>query len=288
MRGELKALQGYRHTSEHVFSALASGYQSSHILESLKNGVKLEEISKYLDENGYPRSATRYGSQDAGSVSSLAHTEGSPSMGWARPADSARDADAEDVASTSAAPESSIGDNDVDMDTPYDVSQWTTVTTDVALLERLMASYFCWEYPIFANISKAGFMHDYSKGRERYCSSFLVNSILALGCRFLHRSQNPVDHEIRRLTAGDLFSREAERLLALEHGRPSLMTVQGLGILSTNEASCGTSTKSWEYSRQSIRMAVEMGLHLPVSQEISSTENNVRTATFWGAFSLDQ
>lgn len=31
---------------------------------------------------------------------------------------------------------------------------WTTVTSDTELIEHFLALYFCWEYPIFASLSK--------------------------------------------------------------------------------------------------------------------------------------
>lgn len=61
---------------------------------------------------------------------------------------------------------------------------WTDITSDIDLVWHLLALYFCWEYPIFASLSKENFLNDFKDGRPRYCSPMLVNALLALGCRF--------------------------------------------------------------------------------------------------------
>ncbi|KAI3400743.1 hypothetical protein diail_1952 [Diaporthe ilicicola] len=60
-----------------------------------------------------------------------------------------------------------------------------------------------------------------------------------------------------------------------------------LGIMSIREASCGRDSESWYYAGQSIRLAVEMGLHRVRDDSGSSDEVAVQAATFWGAFALD-
>ncbi|XWW94576.1 hypothetical protein V2A60_002521 [Cordyceps javanica] len=162
---------------------------------------------------------------------------------------------------------------------------WTSITGDVNLVHHLLALYFCWEYPTFASLSKEHFLRDFQDGRHRYCSPILVNALLALGCRF---STQPKTREFPNdpYTSGDHFFKEALRLLNSEPDQHSLTVIQALGIMSIREASCGRDSESWYYSGQSIRLAIEMGLHL--SQESGDIdEMAVRSATFWGAFALD-
>jgi hypothetical protein len=167
---------------------------------------------------------------------------------------------------------------------------WTQVTSDGDLVEHLMALYFCWEYPTFASLSKGHFLDDFRAGRRRHCSSLLVNAILAVGCRFSTQANarvNPDDSN----TAGDHFFAEALRLLGQEKSQHTVTTVQALGLMSIREASCGRSTESIYYAGQSVMIAVEMGLHLESQSgggDHASLDNAVKSATFWGAFSLDQ
>ncbi|KAH7018227.1 fungal-specific transcription factor domain-containing protein [Microdochium trichocladiopsis] len=163
--------------------------------------------------------------------------------------------------------------------------RWTLVTRDAALVQHLLALYFCWEYPTFASLSKEHFLTDFWASRPRFCSQILVNALLALGCRFSshpHTRADPNDP----YTSGDHFFKEALRLFHQEKNHHSLTTIQALGIMSIREASCGRDSESWYYAGQSMRLAFEMGLHY-VDQNGNEDEVAVQSATFWGAFALD-
>jgi hypothetical protein len=174
--------------------------------------------------------------------------------------------------------------NEPEMKSPS--GTWTSVTGDINLVQHLLALYFCWEYPTFASLSKEHFLRDFQDGRHRYCSPILVNALLALGCRFSTQPMtraNPSDP----YTSGDHFFKESQRLLHQETDHHSLTTIQALGIMSIREASCGRDSESWYFAGQSIRLAIEMGLHR-IHDEGDEDELAVQSATFWGAFALDQ
>ncbi|TAQ84972.1 hypothetical protein B7494_g6707 [Chlorociboria aeruginascens] len=167
---------------------------------------------------------------------------------------------------------------------------WTTVTNDEAFIEHLMTLYFCWEYPIFASLSKEHFLEAFKTGDETYCSSLLVNAMLSLGCRFSTQPESRTDPNNSN-TAGDHFFGEALRLLKEMDDCHTMTTIQALSLMSLREASCGRSSDSIFLSGQSIRLAIEMGLHKNAAQmpiEMDDEDDVVRAATFWGAFSLDQ
>lgn len=167
---------------------------------------------------------------------------------------------------------------------------WTRITNDGAFVEHLMALYFCWEYPTFASLNKEHFLEDMKTGNSRYCSPLLVNALLAVGCRFSSQPQARTDPNDSN-TAGDAFFAEAERLLEEESDHHSLTTIQALGLMSIREASRGRSSRGVFLSGQSIRLAIEMGLHFDVQDgpsDHAKVDHAVRSATFWGAFSLDQ
>ncbi|KAF6515275.1 hypothetical protein HZS61_005181 [Fusarium oxysporum f. sp. conglutinans] len=164
-------------------------------------------------------------------------------------------------------------------------SAWTAITNNINLILHLLALYFCWEYPVFAPLSKKHFLQDFRDGRHRYCSPLLVNALLALGCRF---STNLITrtHSEDPQSAGDHFFKESQRLFDQETDHHSLTTIQALGIMSIREASCGRGSESRYYAGQSIRLAFEMGLHRTPDNG-DKEELAVQLATFWGAFSLD-
>ncbi|KAK4156801.1 fungal-specific transcription factor domain-containing protein [Chaetomidium leptoderma] len=163
---------------------------------------------------------------------------------------------------------------------------WTKLTSDAGLVQHLLSLYFCWEYPTFASLSKEHFLEDFMQGRPRFCSSILVNALLALGCRFSNQPNTrsvPDDPH----TSGNHFFKECQRLYYQEQNHHKLTTIQALGIMSIREASCGRDSESWYYAGQSIRLAIEMGLHRIQEDSRDDDESAVQAATFWGAFALD-
>ena len=164
---------------------------------------------------------------------------------------------------------------------------WTKITEDSHLVRHLLSLYFCWEYPTFASLSKEHFLKDFQHGRERYCSAILVNALLALGCRFSSQP-NTRSKPDDPYTSGDHFFEECQRLFRQEEEHHNVTTIQALGIMSIREASCGRDSESWYYAGQSIRLAIEMGLHRISDTGGDEDEMAVQAATFWGAFALDQ
>jgi Fungal specific transcription factor domain len=121
-----------------------------------------------------------------------------------------------------------------------------------------------------------------NRGRAKYCSSLLVNAILALACQFSEREE-------ARGSIADHFFQEAKRLLMAEGENPCLTSVQALALMSLREAGCGHNSSGWMYSGRAFRMALDLGLNLQLEWEgLSPTETEVRKITFWGCFTLDK
>ncbi|GAB1735807.1 hypothetical protein NU219Hw_g5150t1 [Hortaea werneckii] len=184
------------------------------------------------------------------------------------------------------------------------ITSWTKVTDDPELVVHLLNMYFTWHYSYFTTLSKTLFYRDFllgkppatAKRKTFYCSSLLVNAMLALGCHFTSHSrarENPEDSA----TAGDHFFREAKRLIMEndEHEKPRLTTVQALALMSVREAGCGREAKGWVYSGMSFRMACDMGLNLDSGRLTKNKavsgdeeEEDVRRITFWGCYLFDK
>lgn len=176
----------------------------------------------------------------------------------------------------------------------FSVAQWTRVTDDEKLIGHLMTMYFTWHYAYFTTLPKHLFYRDYVRGRSsQYCSSLLVNAMLALGCHFSSwkgARENPDDSA----TAGDHFFKEAKRLILEhdEHEKAKLCTVQALALMSVREAGCGREGKGWVYSGMSFRMAYDLGLNVDVTMlganKLTEGEIDARRVTFWGCFLFDK
>ncbi|KKK14892.1 hypothetical protein P175DRAFT_0472874 [Aspergillus ochraceoroseus IBT 24754] len=174
------------------------------------------------------------------------------------------------------------------------VAQWTRVTDDEQLTSHLLTMYFTWHYPFFTTLSKELFYRDYVRGvSSQYCSSFLVNAMLALGCHFSSWPDAREDPD-NPATAGDHFFQEAKRLILDndELVNSKLCTVQALALMSVREAGCGREGKGWVYSGMSFRMAFDLGLNLESTslgtRDLGEEEVDARRITFWGCFLFDK
>jgi hypothetical protein len=302
MRSEIEHLREYQQQSKRILDALALNNQSKDILDQLQKGEGLESISKKLGTSAsssvydsLPYSASQHGMNYTQNVTNPSSTYHSPSAidDWydILPAP-------ESVESARYLGQQVILGDELDSEHPpthhgpkHHNQSWTAVTSDGALVEHLLALYFCWEYPIFAIVSKEHFTEDFRKGIRRYCSSMLVNALLALACRFSDRPSTRRNLD-DGTTSGDTFFEEAMRLFRAEDDHHNLTKIQALGVMSIREASCGRISESGFLSTQSICLAIEMGLHLDATdnfdEEDDDTEKAVREATFWGAMSLNE
>lgn len=166
---------------------------------------------------------------------------------------------------------------------------WTSVTNDLAFVEKLLVLYFTWSHPFYVLFSRECFYKDFRAGRDKYCSPLLVNAICAYACHLTDEPAGRTDPTNFR-TAGDHFFAEAKRLL-FEDETPSLTTTQALCIMSMREPSTGRDTSGFNYIGRCMRMCVELGLHLNNSASpalhLTPSEIEVRKVTFWGCFTVD-
>ncbi|KAI1503033.1 fungal-specific transcription factor domain-containing protein [Biscogniauxia marginata] len=179
---------------------------------------------------------------------------------------------------------------------------WTDVTKDREDVIHILNMYFNWHYPYFTTLSRSLFYRDFLRGKRNiaphktaYCSSLLVNAMLALGCHF---TDVPSAYAVAgdSWTKGDHFFAEAKRLIVDndEYEKPRLATVQALAMMSVREAGCGREAKGWVYSGMSFRMAQDLGLNLDIGgiksdhDNLDEQEIDARRVTFWGCFLFDK
>jgi hypothetical protein len=182
------------------------------------------------------------------------------------------------------------------------LQSWTTVTADTEVIVHLINLYFTYHHTFFMTISKSLFYRDFLLGkppnppkRTTYCSSLLVNAMLALGCHFTNSPMACSDPN-DPTTKGDAFFQEAKRLIVEndEYEKPRLTTVQALALMSVREAGCGREAKGWVYSGMSFRMAQDLGLNLDSGgmtankETMDEQEIDARRVTFWGCFLFDK
>lgn len=306
--------------ADHVLDQLRSGETLESITERLHTGKSTPSSTGILPSRGSvassshstarfgdpytdaPRSGLRTGSwPEWGGESSTAHSVAEATdpeaMTWSPEVDGTWHQQSGSSFHQEAPPETASGRTIFlgpgsyrNLQGPKFTEPWTTVTDDVEFVQHVMALYFCWEYPTFATLDQGTFLRDFRDGIPRYCSSLLVNAMLAVGCRCSTDYRARADPN-DRTTAGDHFFAEAVRIFEQQEDHHQLTTIQALGLMSIREASRGHTSSSIFYCGQSIRLAIEMGLHLDIGGgggDETISERIVRCATFWGAFSLDQ
>jgi hypothetical protein len=187
------------------------------------------------------------------------------------------------------------------------ISRWTDVSSDEPFLQGLLRTYFLHVYPLNPVLHKDVFLDDLLAGKEDFCSSLVVNSVLAAGSA---HSQTEIESRAR----GDEFRCEARRLWDIEkkqEARQRIITVQAAMILSAIHAAEGESRKSIEYWEQGVLVAETLDLfdepavvvgdavegeNYLVEDESASRQmmhkerrqkmKMARTATAWGVFGM--
>ncbi|GJN72230.1 hypothetical protein PLICBS_006302 [Purpureocillium lilacinum] len=122
------------------------------------------------------------------------------------------------------------------------LSRWTTVTADETLLNHLFALFWTWDHSLARILHREllldGLTADtQGPGRPdtRFCSEFLINSILAVSTSCFHKS----DDFRAAAPRGSSFADEAFRLLAVHQEQVEVSLMQGVAILSVHEMTFG-------------------------------------------------
>lgn len=262
MRTRIKELETRLQYSERIFRSLSKEAHITAVLRQLKEGDSTEKIYQYLASQQAADNDAIPHEQKYGGIS-VQSSEGSSSV--------------------------PTGGSSLNSETPeelnyYPTTLWTIVTTDFELVKQLHTLYFAWEHAVCSLFSKDHFVEDRDSGRHRYCSPLLVNIIAALGCKFSTRV------EIREVfDEGEKFYMEAEKLWQTRQDETSITTIQATALMSLWEAGKGQHRKGAFYSTQALSMAIEGCFHNdPVDDKQLRTTREVRSATFWGIFTLDQ
>ncbi|KAI8966706.1 hypothetical protein F5Y11DRAFT_307617 [Daldinia sp. FL1419] len=165
------------------------------------------------------------------------------------------------------------------------VSKWTNVTSDNYLLRRLLNSYLYYQHPWTAAFHMDSFIQDMITGRARYCSSLLVNSVLAAACHMCREVPDRTKFWVPQ-TLGYQFLAEAKRLWELEsqRGTRSLPTIQAAIILGIVALTTAMDKVGTSYLLQAMAMAEEMDLFSAHAGTENESARKVRALTAWGVY----
>jgi hypothetical protein len=156
---------------------------------------------------------------------------------------------------------------------------------------HLIDLYFTWEQPWYQIVDEDLF-RDSMAHRGRYFTPLLLYSILAMGSRFSDRVETRTDANDPN-TAGRFFFEQAKTLLHREMERPSLTTIQALGLIGMFYIATGADAAGWLHHGMANRLSLDMGLNLdPAAFEgavsMSPKEIQLRRQIYWTLYCHDK
>ncbi|KAG5940071.1 hypothetical protein E4U53_007672 [Claviceps sorghi] len=161
-------------------------------------------------------------------------------------------------------------------------SRWTLVPADDDVLRDLLGQYFIQEYVRITCFHKDQFLEDMVSGSIQFCSSLLVNAILALSC-YCYREA--VDEEKSRQLHGLGYEclAEAKKLWDREQEGPTrITTIQATMVLSVTLDVCSAKALGMKYTHAAVAMAVDQGLfRLSDAQRTSREVRRAGEFTAW-------
>ncbi|KAF5570420.1 nitrate assimilation regulatory nirA [Fusarium phyllophilum] len=163
-------------------------------------------------------------------------------------------------------------------------SKWTTVAVSDDKMRELIRAYFLQEYDWFTFFHKDYFLDDMISGSNTFCSSLLVNAVLAVGCQCRNYVNEPAEYWNPN-SLGYKFLEEARRLWIVEvtHNR-SLTTLQAALVLNTIVNMFDMDPLSSAFLVRSIEIAHELGLFEPTTYIMNKKLRNSYDLTAWSLF----
>ncbi|PHH86765.1 hypothetical protein CDD83_9795 [Cordyceps sp. RAO-2017] len=139
------------------------------------------------------------------------------------------------------------------------LSAWTAVCDDDALMRRLLGAFLRCEYQFTAAFQKDLFLEDLAAGRSDFCSSLLVNIVLAYSCVCDERLQKRAEYWNPH-TLTYCFLAEAKRIWELEADEPRITTIQTGILFSVFYNLSGLDEVGQAYRIQSVALARRLRL----------------------------
>ncbi|KAK8877777.1 C6 transcription factor [Apiospora arundinis] len=165
-------------------------------------------------------------------------------------------------------------------------SLWTAVCDDDVLMRDLLAIWFRCEYQFTSACQKDYFLEDMVAKRQDFCSSLLVNIILAYACvcypRFSNRAEYWNPHTLLYR-----FLAEAKRLWELEAAEPRLTTIQAGIFFNVFHNLCGLDEIGQAYRIHAINLANELGFYDGPIKAPNEKLRHGRIYTAWALYSWE-
>jgi hypothetical protein len=181
-------------------------------------------------------------------------------------------------------------------------SKWTNVSDNDELMRALLRLYFVHEYTMFPAFHMDHFLDDMDSGSTLFCSSLLVNAVLAYACVCLYSCYRLLTNQCLQHchlemadrseywnphTLGYKFLAEAKRLWEMEQIQPKCLTTLQAAIIINVIVSADSMDKlGMSYSVQAIAIAEELEIFGPLTSVKSERERQGCVFSAWALFFL--
>lgn len=173
---------------------------------------------------------------------------------------------------------------------PLDDAQtdrWTRAGWTVASVRRLLDALLTWDYLPFCLMCKDPFLRDYYSGSSRYCSSALVNALLALATRVVHENGDEAESPGPGFKCGSKpFFDEADAIIRSTGPSASLPDIQAIGILALYQITCGREAEAQALADSFAARIADLCLQEPLVGSEADEYAKVRATSYCGAVSL--
>lgn len=166
------------------------------------------------------------------------------------------------------------------------ISSWTSVSNDDVLMRDLLRVMFRCEYQFTAAFQKDLFLQDMVAGREDFCSSLLVNAVLAYACVCYPQMSNRVEY----WNPNNLlyrFTAEAKRLWELEAKVPRITTIQAGIIFTVFHNLCGVDEIGKPYRLQAVFLAHQLRIFDTAVADRCKRLQRGREYTAWALYNWE-
>ncbi|KAH6884387.1 hypothetical protein B0T10DRAFT_493135 [Thelonectria olida] len=165
------------------------------------------------------------------------------------------------------------------------ISTWTTVCSDDVLMRDLLRVLFRCEYQFTAAFQKDLFLEDMAAQRMDFCSSLLVNTVLAYSCVCYPRFSNRVEYW-NPDTLIYRFLAEAKRIWELEAMEPRITTIQAGILFSVIHNLCGLDEIGQPYRIHSVALAHKLRIFDAVDGQSGRIQSG-RAYTAWALYNWE-
>ncbi|KAH6642661.1 hypothetical protein C7974DRAFT_385900 [Boeremia exigua] len=158
--------------------------------------------------------------------------------------------------------------------------QWTNIISDDGLFRRLITIYLANHHATFFWFNKELFLEDLAARRTQFCSSLLVNAVLAAACQAYKGIPNLAKFWMP-MNLQNRFLLEAKRLWELEMDISRLTSIHAAQVIHSVLNVNGLSTVGDFYTSQAIIMAQNLRIFEPAPRHLSPRLRRGREFTAW-------